>query len=201
MKKEKQVRKTFSEEELKEIESIAKEHRMAGKSDEEAQKLAEEEVRAFDEKADEAYMNFIRKMQLGDVFDDMFRRYMNRYKELAKTKGTEFDYRLELVKVKDRNIPGKIRGVVLKFDVLIKGEWIAVSSKQMEFHNDKEMKDTKYWKFLMYDSLLLDMMFRGLAFLIIETNAKRGEPTTAPTDNTNTPEEKVLAEVQPDPGQ
>jgi hypothetical protein len=195
----KEVRSTLTQEEADRVEQIAKEYRMKGLSDEEAEAKAKADVKTLDEAGDKAWSDFIKRIQLGDVLDDSIRRQLIAYKKEAQKKGMEVDFKLDLSK---KRIPNTIYigSAVLTFSMKIEGVWVKVSEFGVVFDNDKEAKDEKSWKFQLYDAMLKSLVYNAIAHTIISYKYKKQNPTANESEPVRT-EEKVSSEIQPNSGE
>jgi hypothetical protein len=164
----KDVRTTRTQEEINQIEAIAKELRMQGKSDEEAQKLAEEQMKRMDEAAEQGWEDFIKRMNIGDVVDDLIRRSLIKYKQevLKINPNSTVDFKIDLSRKRHPTNVISLSAAVLTFSMNLDGKWHMVAQKTVTFADMKEAKDEKSWKFGLYEALFQTLVFNGIQNII-----------------------------------
>jgi hypothetical protein len=168
-----QVRTTETEEQLKEIDRIAGDYRMKGFSDEEAEKKAREEVVKQDALAEQQWQEFVKKIRLYDVLDDLIRRALIAYKEAAKKKEKNIDFKLEL---RNARTHGKGTIFVVHLDLSIKKDGDPFKTflrKELRFSHVKEVKKEAGWKFALYESMFQSLIFNGITYMLAADDIRK----------------------------
>jgi hypothetical protein len=169
-----QVRTTNTETEESEIEALAKEFRMKGLSDEEADKKAREQYKKDDALAEQQWQDFIKKIRLYDILDDLMRRAIVAYKDnynKNREVGDHIDFKLLLNKGRTHG-KGAIFVVDLVFEIKRKGLWKTYNKKQLQFHHVKDIRNEAGWKFALYEAMFQGLLFNGITYMLSVEDAR-----------------------------
>lgn len=160
----------LSEEGKKYVENKAKEYRMQGMSDDEADKLAKEDWGKDEAKIKEAndavWNEVVKKVHLADFLDDQMRRALGQFRldwQKANPNQT-IDFKLEKGTIGGVGGKGIIAGAKLELKYAINGVWKVMSHKVIKFKHVKEMREKALWSLELYEALFRDVWARGLTY-------------------------------------
>lgn len=178
MKGSKQIRQTTTQEQENDIEALAKDYRMKGKSDEEADKLARTQVLKSEEDSERDWQEFVKKINLHDIVDDMLRRamiaYREEYNKIHPDQKIDFKFTLS----GDRSHKGTAVFIAtLKFEVQRGGVWELLQNKKINFPHVREARKEVAWKFALWEAMLQALMFNAITYTILLHDNRKQQPT------------------------
>lgn len=159
-------------EEKRFIENKAKEYRMQGSSDEEADKMATEDWKKEKDNVEaansEVWEKITKKINLHTFLDDQIRRALGKYKnEFHKNNKVEtIDFRLTEGNIGGVHGKGIVAGAYLQLEYARNGNWKVFRRKEVKFTHIKDMRLGHIWKLELYEAMLHDVFNWGMTYCI-----------------------------------
>lgn len=172
-------RTTMSDEQEKQVEELAKDFRMSGMSDEDADKKAREDIEKTIAIADDNYSNFVKKHKLYDILDDLIRRsflrYEEEYQKMQAKLGNKDTIKFKLELQSDRTHgAGSMLSRTLVFSIARNGVWKVYNRKEIKFGHIKDIRDKESdWKFSIYEAFFNGLVFNGITYMLMTNDARK----------------------------
>ncbi len=133
----------------------------------------EEEVKGGKDVWDE----FVKKVGLGDIIDDLLIRALDGYKKdyMEKNPTQIVDFSIDLKRVK--NTSALFSAVKLTLHLHRNGTIYPIMSKEIKFQHIREAREGHLWKAQLYEAMFKSLMYWALTGILIQNDVNTGRVT------------------------